>query len=126
MSIPIDSCDGNDPVGNPLGVKFGGHFVADSGAVINVTPQVVPPTYPPSGKDTNGRDQQEICGIQNSPKAQHDNIDAAINQFCVTDNFFGVGSMKEEHGRNYAHVGGRELTPDEANSAYQDGATACK
>ncbi|KAE9377471.1 hypothetical protein N431DRAFT_527367 [Stipitochalara longipes BDJ] len=123
-SVPIDGCDGNDPTTNPDGNKYGGLYVTDNGAVINVTPQVTPPVFPPNELDVNGHPIVPVCSLQPATHVSRASINTAINNFCVTGNSLGVGSLKS--GSSYVHVGGRALTPADADGAYQQGSTVCR
>jgi len=134
MTAPIDSCDGNNPA-NPDNLKYGGHYVTDYGMVINVTPQVAPPMFPPNELDVTGRPIRVQCGVAQPAPVGIATIADAIKQYCVDGNFLGsLGSMKQEHGSNYVHLGGRALSitssgedsPSEADSAYQQGSPVCE
>ena len=131
MSLPIDSCDGNDSR-NPSNNKYGGHYVTNYGMVVNVTPLQSPPVFPPN-EISRGLNKvfQPSCTVDDAASVADSTIKNAIKQYCVDGNALGSqNSVKDGSGyatkNSYVHVKGVALTTDQADSAYQQGSTVCR
>ncbi|CAG8959636.1 hypothetical protein HYFRA_00001539 [Hymenoscyphus fraxineus] len=83
MRLPLDACGHNDPINNPDGNKYGGIFITPEGVIIQVTPNVTPPVYPPDSIALDGSSIQPKCVTGDSKWLHVDELNQAVNAFCV-------------------------------------------
>ncbi|KAH8646937.1 hypothetical protein BGZ60DRAFT_535456 [Tricladium varicosporioides] len=126
MSFPLDRCDNNDPINNPNNNKYGGHFIADEGIIINITPQKEPPTFPPDAIDKNGNQIVEGCIGGKAGWVDQNTINGLIDEYCKDGDGFGE-KTRQQPGTPwyniYLHIAAKEV---DGGSVYKQGPTVCK
>lgn len=129
MRLPLDACGHNDPINNPDGNKYGGISITPDGVVIQVTPNVTPPVYPPDSIAPDGSIIQPSCdkGELDFPGAGE--LQIGINAFCVDGNPLTTWSKDYHRSIGFVPVNNRlslSAKQVDTGATYKQGPTVCR